>query len=67
MNQRFPMVAELVAGQTESTPDAVAVAAAGLAGGPALGYAELGARANQVAHLLRRLGVGPDDVVGVCL
>ena len=32
-----------------------------------LSYEELNRRANQIAHYLRKLGVGPDVVVGLCM
>src|SRR5205814_1223318 len=51
---------EVQAGQT---PDGVAL----IDGERQLTYAELNRRANQLAHHLRARGVGPDDLVGVCL
>ena len=54
-------VHELVEAQARRTPDAPAVSC----GGTTLTYRELDARANQVARLLRRHGVGPDVLVGV--
>ena len=49
--------------QVEQTPDAIAL----VFGNERLTYRELNARANQVAHFLRRHGVGPETPVGVLL
>ncbi len=49
--------------QVERTPDNVAV----VCGAQQLTYAELNARANQLAHLLQRLGLAADVRVGLCL
>ncbi|MEU9782988.1 amino acid adenylation domain-containing protein [Streptomyces phaeochromogenes] len=49
--------------QAEATPDATAVSV----DGTTIGYAELDARANQYAHHLRSLGVGPESIVAVLL
>jgi len=49
--------------QAERTPDAVALTY----DDQVLSYRELNARANQLAHHLRSLGVGPDTMVGICL
>jgi amino acid adenylation domain-containing protein len=49
--------------QAERTPNAVAV----VFEGAWLSYAELNQRANQLAHHLRKLGVGPDTLVGISL
>ena len=54
---------QLVEAQVERTPDAIAVEYED----QQLTYRELNARANQVAHCLIRLGIGPDVSVGVCL
>jgi amino acid adenylation domain-containing protein len=49
--------------QVARDPDAIAV----VGGGKSLSYGELNQRANQVANYLRKRGVGPDVLVGVCL
>jgi acyl-CoA synthetase (AMP-forming)/AMP-acid ligase II/acyl carrier protein len=54
---------QLFEAQAARTPDAEAV----VAGDLRLTYGEMNARANRLAHRLRRLGVGPDDRVGICL
>jgi amino acid adenylation domain-containing protein len=54
---------ELVSAQASATPDAVAI----VAGDEQVNYGELDARANQLAHLLRSCGVGPEVAVGLCL
>jgi natural product biosynthesis luciferase-like monooxygenase protein/amino acid adenylation domain-containing protein len=54
-------VHQLFEQQVVRTPDATAV----VFEGNALSYRELNERANQVAHHLMRLGVGPDSLVGI--
>ena len=49
--------------QVEKTPDAPAV----VFEDQQLTYRELNCRANQLAHYLRTLGVGPDVLVGLCV
>jgi amino acid adenylation domain-containing protein len=52
---------QLFEAQAERTPEAVAVCF----DGQSLTYCELHHRANQLAHHLRKLGVGPETLVGV--
>jgi amino acid adenylation domain-containing protein len=54
---------ELIQGQADNTPDAVAVEFRG----QQLTYAQLEARANQLAHYLLALGVEREVLVGICV
>jgi amino acid adenylation domain-containing protein len=54
---------EIVEAQALDTPDSIAV----LLDGQRLTYRELNERANQLAHFLRKQGVGPDVFVGIYL
>jgi amino acid adenylation domain-containing protein len=54
---------ELFESQVERTPGSIAV----VFESTSLTYRELNARANQLAHYLRREGVAPDCVVGICI
>jgi amino acid adenylation domain-containing protein len=54
---------ELFEAQAEKTPEAIAVQF----DGRQLTYRELNTRANQLAHYLQRLGVGPEKLVGICV
>jgi amino acid adenylation domain-containing protein/non-ribosomal peptide synthase protein (TIGR01720 family) len=54
---------ELFEAQAARTPEAPAL----VFGGKTLSYGELNGRANRLAHALRKRGVGPDVLVGVCM
>ncbi|UZE10142.1 non-ribosomal peptide synthase/polyketide synthase [Pseudomonas sp. B21-053] len=54
---------QLIEAQASRTPDNVAL----VFGDVTLSYAQLDARANQLAQLLREQGVGPDVLVGIAV
>ncbi len=56
-------VHQLFEQQVERNPDAIAI----VFEDRQLTYGELNARANQLAHYLRELGVGADTLVGICV
>jgi amino acid adenylation domain-containing protein len=60
---RDKSVAELFEKTAAKYPSAAAV----ICGDQRLTYAELNVRANRVAHLLRRIGVGEETMVGCCM
>lgn len=56
-------VHQLFEAQAARTPEVIAV----VHQGAQLSYAELNRRANQLAHRLQALGVGPEVPVGICI
>jgi amino acid adenylation domain-containing protein len=56
-------VHELLEERALQSPETVAVTTRGTS----LTYRQLNERANQLAHYLRELGVGPDSPVGICM
>lgn len=60
---RDKCIHQLFEAQVERTPEAVAL----VFGTGRLTYQELNTKANQLAHYLRKLGVGPEVLVGICL
>jgi amino acid adenylation domain-containing protein len=60
---RETSIQQLFEQQAAATPDALAL----VFGEERLTYRELNARANQLAHHLRRYGVGPEVLVGFCM
>jgi amino acid adenylation domain-containing protein len=58
-----PCIHRLFEAQVERTPDAIAL----VFEEEQLTYRELNGRANRIAHRLRKLNVGPEVPVGVCL
>ncbi|HKY28029.1 MAG TPA: amino acid adenylation domain-containing protein [Pyrinomonadaceae bacterium] len=54
---------ELFEQQVERSPNATAL----VSDEQTFTYSELNARANQLAHYLQKLGVGPDVLVGICI
>ena len=56
-------VHELFERQVERSPEAIAL----ISGEKQFTYRDLNARANQLARFLKRFGVGPDSLVGLCV
>ena len=60
---RNECIHQLFEQQAERTPGAPAL----VFEDETLTYAELNAKSNQVAHYLRKLGIGPESLVGICM
>jgi len=61
-SEREKCVHQLFEAQVDKTPDATAL----VFEGQKMSYAELNRRANKLANYLRKQGVGPDTMVGLC-
>src|SRR6266568_3845433 len=61
--QQWECIHQLFEAQVAQTPEVPAL----VVKGETWSYAQLNQRANQLAHRLRRLGVGPEVLVGLCL
>ena len=59
----FSCTHEMFEAQVNRTPDAIAV----VFNDEKLTYQQLNGRANQLAHRLVKLGVGPESLVGICI
>ena len=57
-----PSIQQLFETQVSQSPEAAAV----IFGDQQLSYRELNCRANQLAHFLRSLDMGPEGLVGIC-
>ena len=62
-NYSGEFVHDRVAQQALNTPNAIAIEFVG----QTLSYSALNRRANQLAHHLRKRGIGPDSLVGICM
>lgn len=60
---RDKCVHELIAAQAAATPESIAV----VCGKESLTYRDLNRRANQLAHHLQRLGIGPEGLVAISM
>jgi amino acid adenylation domain-containing protein len=61
--QRPPLVTQMFEAQVRNAGHAIAISTASVQ----ISYAELNRRANQLSRHLTGLGVGAEDVVGICL
>jgi amino acid adenylation domain-containing protein/non-ribosomal peptide synthase protein (TIGR01720 family) len=59
----YDSIAQAFEARVKAAPDSYAV----VCGATQITYAELNRRANQLAHYLKELGVGPEVLVGICL